>query len=161
MGSSGCAGGRPRDPEEPRGHPYRCRRALPNRIVASQALATLRKMRRGSLDSRRGPDEPSADHGSRPSAITLKSSSFGCLSPDVENTRLNLEPPRRSEERSSGHRLGVELSPASRRHPALPPRSKERDGIDGIGPGTAPSSSSCPQPRRAFRKTPSSTSGRA
>jgi len=63
--------GRPRDSEEPRGHPYRCRRALPNRIVASQALATLRRMGRGSLDSLRGPDEPSADHGSHPSAITL------------------------------------------------------------------------------------------
>jgi hypothetical protein len=61
----------PRDSEEPRGHPYRCRRALPNRIVASQALTALRRMGRGSLDSLRGPDEPSADHGSHPSATTL------------------------------------------------------------------------------------------
>jgi hypothetical protein len=111
---------RPRGSEEPRGHPGGCRRALPNRIVTSRALAPLRRMGRGSLDSLRDPDEPSADHGSRPSTITLRSSSYGRPSPDIETTRPNLEPPRRSEERSGSLWIDHEPSLASKRHPCSP-----------------------------------------
>lgn len=111
---------RPRGSEEPRGHPDGCRRALPNRIVASRAVAPLRRMGRPSLDSLRDPDEPSADHGSHPSTITLRSSSYGRPSPDIETTRSNLEPPRRSEERSDSLWIDHEPSPASKRHPRSP-----------------------------------------
>jgi len=44
--------------------------------------------------------------------------------------------------------------------PAHPPRSKERDGIEGVGLTTTPSSPSSPQPTSALRRTLRPASGR-
>jgi hypothetical protein len=124
------------------------------------AFASLRRMRPGSLDTLRGPDEPSADHGSRQSAITLKSSSIRCPAPNVGDTRSNRRPPLPPEGcfmiagPASDPRRSHSVTLLSRSH------SEEYDDSRGIGLATEPSSSTFPQPISALRRTLHPASGR-